>query len=381
MHKTHRLVIVLGMFFLIFYTPPTHAYKKGIITTLAISLSIASIYGFYRWLRSEEQFQPTIDNLNTYTITQRKNIHTAASQDDISAPFTSIDQLVIDINQKKSPQQARVKMPHNHAFNKKILHINKGITLTPEDHTVFIFSRGYARTNTPWTNDNVLQIGGCIMAAYMPVHDNVINNAPCITFDYPDRRRCFNFGQDKDVLCLQHIHKQVLKQNPTINIILIGDCRGAKAILNFATQQPKNIKALVLLSPFFSAQELTEQVALNYLSWLPKSSNILHNFFTLWFPSYNTKADTTFLQNINKISPQIPIFIAHRNYDTLVSTQQVIHFIDQLKQAGHTHITFVTTNDTSARHSRITPIKEIQQEANLFFHKYGLPHNLELLTA
>lgn len=450
--KTHYFFYFLLITTLLVPTTPLHAHKKGIIAIATIGIGTVGLYGFYKWLRSEETFQPTIDNLNTYTFkqisskphTQAKSlpqsnaqanslphaspttlssVHPVAtpykqsnSKPDIlfklsattspdaqtlsyvpentrlssphkdsdslfqpTIPSLSIDQLVIRINKNKSPQQAYVQLPAHDDTPNKILIAQKGITST-QDPTIFIFSRGYARTNTPGTNDNMLQKGGCAMAAYMPIHDNIINDAACITFDYPDRRRCFNFGQNKDIQCLQLIHEQTLKHNPHANIVLVGDCRGAKAILSFAMQQPKNIKALVLLSPFFSARQLTEQVAHNYLSWLPGASGILHNFFKLWFPSYNINADDSFVENALHISPDIPVFIAHRSIDTLVSTKQVTTFIDHLNATRNRKIHLFITDDTSARHSRLTPVKAIQQEVNRFLYTYNLPHNPALLT-
>lgn len=380
--NTFNYLPILLIFVLSIPHQPLYAYKKGVIVAVSIGISAAGLYGFYRWLRTEETFNPTIDNLNTLTF---KNPYQATlsldQQQSPLIPSMSIDQLVIKINKNKTPQQAHILVPAQEMGNAKTVLVQKGITTTLQDPTVFIFSRGYARTNTPGTNDNMLQVGGCAMAAYMPIQDNIINNAPCITFDYPDRRRCFNFGQNKDVQCLKLIHEHTLKQNPNANIILVGDCRGAKTILNFATQKPKNIKALVLLSPFFSAHQLTEQVAQNYLSWLPCSSGFLHNFFKLWFPSYNPDTDKLFAANITSISQDIPLFIAHRNRDTLVSTEQVIDFIATLRQAEHKNIHLVATDDATARHSRLTPVKMVQQEVNRFFFTYNLPHNPALLTS
>lgn len=359
-----------------------YAYKKKIITAVSIGISTAGIYGFYRWLRTEETFQPTIDTLNTLTFKPTVQVCPLDNQQqEPLIPSMSIDQLVIKINKNKTPQQALIPVPNQKMSDAKRILVQKGITTTLQDPIVFIFSRGYARTNTPGTNDNMLQIGGCAMAAYMPIQDNIINDAPCITFDYPDRRRCFNFGQNKDVQCLKLIHEHALKQNPHAHIILVGDCRGAKTILNFATQKPKNIKALVLLSPFFSAHQLTEQVAQNYLPWLPYSSGFLHNFFKLWFPSYNPDTDKLFAANITNISQEIPLFIAHRNRDTLVSTEQVTHFIATLHKSKHKNIHLVTTDDTTARHSRLTPVKTVQQEVNRFLKTYNLPHNPALLIS
>jgi|GEM_PF-1920935 len=391
------------------------ASKKGIIiAACSISISAASIYGLYRWLRSKESFKPSILNLNTYTITQypkftqdnklsnqkNKNIFDAS---DTNIETMDIDTLVTRINKNKAPKTAIISpaaadqtsqalldhdrppfstpsLKPSYYLNKKIV-AHKGIKSCPNSPLIFIFSRGYARTNTPGTNDNALQKGGCAKAAYIPIQDGVINDAPCVTFDYPDRRRCFNFGQKKDLACLKFIYEETLKKNPQAEIIFIGDCRGAKAILNFTAYKPEKVKALVLLSPFFSAKQLTEEVARNYLSWLPGSAPFLQQLFKVWFPSYDPNGDNNFTKNSSLIDQKMPIFIAHRTHDTLVSTKQVTDFVQTLQKTGHRNIRLVTTNDTSARHSRLTPIKKIQYEANKFFSEYQLPYNADLLSS
>ena len=362
---------------------PVYAHKKAIIAAASVGISIAGLYGFYRWLHSEEKFTPTVDNLNAFTFK-------SVAEADTLIPSMHIDRIVATINKNKSPDQVMTHISSQNAapektvliqnaVPEKTILIQKGVTTTKEDPVVFIFSRGYARTNTPGTNDNMIQNGGCAMAAYMLIQDHIVNQAPCITFDYPDRRRCFNFGQKKDTRCLQYMYDCALNNNPNAHIVLVGDCRGAKAILNFAAQRPKNIKALVLFSPFFSAKQLTDQIARNYLSWFPGASGVLHGFFKSWFPSYNTHEDQTFLTKVTHIAPDVPIFIAHRTHDTLVSTEQVNNFIDQLHTTDHHNIHLVMTDDMSARHSRLTPLKAIQQEVNRFFSQYELPHNPALL--
>ncbi len=458
------------------------ANKKGIIiAACTVSISAAGIYGLYRYLRCKESFEPSILNLNTYTITQHpkftqnnelsKNNKLSDNQKftchqkynqkndpnidsnmlDPDTETMDIDTLVTRINKNRAPDAVILSPPrlyptyrqgprfyptyrqgprfyptyrqgprfpagtpdispiltpstdgnpntapasHNSYYtpsidknanspssylNKTIV-AHKGIKSCPNDPLIFIFSRGYARTNTPGTNDNALQKGGGAKAAYIPIQDGVINDAPCVTFDYPDRRRCFNFGQKKDLACLKFIYEETLKKNPQAEIILIGDCRGAKAILNFTTQKPEKIKALVLLSPFFSAKQLTDEVARNYLSWFPGSSSFLQQFFKVWFPSYDPNGDNNFVKNSTYIDQKMPIFIAHRTFDTLVSTQQVTDFVSTLQKTGHHNIRLVMTDDTSARHSRLTPVKKIQYETNKFFSKYQLPYNPDLLS-
>ena len=160
--------------------------------------------------------------------------------------------------------------------DKKVI-VRKGIAIKPHEHdTVFICSRGYAKRDAVLANDDLelVKKGGGAIAAHMLFKNNIIDDAPCITFDYPDDRAHFNFGQEIDVACLQAVWDATIAAHPNVRIVGIGDCRGAKALLSFATRHPKNLVALVLISPFVTTRDMIEQLAKNYLTPLPKSDTL-----------------------------------------------------------------------------------------------------------
>ncbi len=347
------------------------AGAKFVIAAASITISTAGLFGLYHWLKTPAPFEPTIENIHTLTIKQSIFF-------DQDIPKLTIDQLISTIHNDQMPKKVHIVADEEYKPIKKLL-VEKGITTNKNDNLIFILSRGYARSNKLGENDNFIQKGGCAMAAYIPIQDNIINHAPCITFDYPDSRRHFSFAQKTDLACLKMIYQKTLQTNPDAHIILVGDCRGAKAILSFVAQQPKNITAIVLLSPFMSARELTEQVARNYLSWLPYSSDILYNFFKLWFPNYNEQEDNL-IEYVSNIKKDLPIFIAHRKGDKLVADQHIANLVHHLRNTGHSKVHFLAVEDDTAPHSKLTPNKKLQFRVNEFFYAYNLPHNGDILT-
>ncbi len=377
--KKTVLPLCLIFIFQSFYNPSLHSSAKTGLAAVAIAgISLTGIYGFYRLISSPTTFEPTLDNLNTLVMTPGR-------QSSKEEKILNIDELVAKIHSGNTPSCAKVAVetqkPSN--VNQKIIDVNKidkqTVAQTNQNKTIFIFSRGYARTNKLGANgpDELLQKGGCAIAGYVQIRDNIINESPCITFDYPDSREHFNFGQKIDFACLETVYNHARKAYPDAHIVLVGDCRGARCILNFAASKPNNLKAIILMSPFTSGRELTDQVAKNYLAWLPGSSTILHNFFKLYFPSYDEKQDNL-LDQIHKIPEDLPIFIGHRKGDTLVADEHVYRLIQKLTKTSHTRVHVLIINDASALHSRLTLSQEFQQGVNAFLKQYDLPHHSQL---
>jgi len=263
----------------------------------------------------------------------------------------------------------------------KQVFVYKGIALDPQQHdTVFICSRGYAKRDAMLAHDELelVKKGGGAIAAHVLFKNNLIDNVPCITFDYPDDRAHFNFGQEIDVACLQKVWDTVIAVHPQVRIVGVGDCRGAKALLSFATRHPKNLAALVLISPFVTTKDMIQQLAKNYLTWLPKSDKLLHTFFKCYFPSYDALQDTL-LRQVHLIDPALPIFIGQRKNDYLASDKSIHMLINRLRTAGNNNVHLCMVSDNKATHSRITPIAKLQQAVNQFLADYQLPHN-ELLA-
>lgn len=245
--------------------------------------------------------------------------------------------------------------------------------------TFFIASRGYAKSNIPAVGDylELTRDAGAIIEGHMLIKDNLIHNAPCVTFDYPDDPLYFNFGQNLDVSCLQTVWKHVTNKKNNPSIVAIGDCRGGKALLSFATTRPPQLKAMILMSPFISDKDLINQIAKNHIKWLPWSDRILFNFFRFYFPSFDPNQDNL-IERIHKIDPSLPIFIGHRKNDFLVSDTIMKKLLQILRKTGNKDLYLLIVSDNNATHSRISPIPELQYAANAFLAAYELPHDPQL---
>ena len=259
-------------------------------------------------------------------------------------------------------------------INDSLYTIYRGIFITSSDPIIFIVSRGYAKTNIPGMNENFIQRGACATEAYRQIYYNIVNNAPLVCFDYDDSRNGFSFGQTDEIETLYAVYTAVLAKNPATIIILIGDCRGAKVALELATQNPKNLGALILLAPFISAKDLTHMIADNHLPYLPFSRILLHHFFKLYFPNYDEKKETLETR-LSLISPTIPIFIAHRKSDNLVSTVTINRLAELLQKENNTMRELHIIDDTTYEHSRLPTNSTVQTAINAFLKKHGFPYN------
>ena len=250
--------------------------------------------------------------------------------------------------------------------------VYKGVVLEhAQSDTVFLVARGYAKRNTFVAQDylELVNQGGGIIAAHMMLKDNIITHAPLITFDFPDERQHFNCGQDLDLQCLQTVWDAILTARPTAQIVGVGDCRGAKVLLALAAKRPKNLRGLVLLAPLVSTLDMSKQIAKNYLYFIPRADQILHQGMQSYFPSYDARKETL-LSQIHTIDPQLPIFIAQRKNDYLISHTSVDNLITQLKNTGNLNIHTITVSDDTATHSRITPISELRNAVSDFLKQY-----------
>ncbi len=285
--------------------------------------------------------------------------------------ISSISELVHAIYTYNSVPYRSIITAHTHYFM-----VHRGITIVPQDDIVFIFSRGYAKTTKPGTNDNFIQCGAGAKAAHIQFDDQIIPaEYPLVSFDFDDSRIGFSFGQEGEINTLKTVYNAILYCNPNAHIVLVGDCRGAKVTLEFATQRPKNIIAMILMTPFISGKELTDNIARSNLSF-PLSRTILHNFFRIYFKNYHPKQDTLF-QRLRMIDPQIPIFIGYRRNDQLVSMSTINQLTKCLKQTGNKNVQVVISNDTQETHSKLTKIPEIQQGIARFIDQYVIYRHIE----
>ena len=126
----------------------------------------------------------------------------------------SIEQIAHSMrNENHLPVDAGVTIHHNQ------YRAQEGVVISKNDSTVFIFARGF-------------EPRPCAARAARLYENHVIpTDCPVIGFDFDDQYRNFSFGQDKDIALLKEIYERVLQQNPSAQIVLIGNCNGAKVAM------------------------------------------------------------------------------------------------------------------------------------------------------
>lgn len=199
----------------------------------------------------------------------------------------------------------------------------------------------------------------------------------CVTFEFNDERRSFNFGQKGDLTRLSLIYEELAQ---THELVLFGSCRGGTTILNLLsnpdTPYKSSIKALVLESPSLSLAQLAEQVGRNYLGWLPSSGSLIHTFFRTWFPSYDAHFPSC-LNQLTHIPHDLPILIGHVENDKVIAWSEIHDLVKGLVESGHSDVYLARIVDPAISHARLNTNEQYRQVLNAFLAHYKLPHDAE----
>lgn len=357
-------VLLLGALLIPFYAFKSSDYPlvylvafiKNNISTLTAG---ALLVGSYVWIRTPRSFYPTLKKLHTLTLEPLKKV---------PGHYLELPDFIDHIKTNKSVNTP-VAMPKSFsASSDGVINVNQ--------NPIALFSRGYAGLGSR------ARFRGVGNGAYYALRyiDNQIINTPCITFDYPDNRATFDFGQTIDQACFATVYHEVNKYYDAI--ILAGLSRGATTILNVLASPPAGqsldpIKAVILESPSISFKTFSKSVAKNYLRWLPHAETILYKFYKFWFPNYNSCAPTILDTAHNIKNKDLPILIAHLKQDKCVSLEDMELLRDTLKNAGMENVHLAVIDDPSPhmRHARLILSPQYHQAANAFLKKYGLPHD------
>ena len=296
-----------------------------------------------------------------------------------SAPFAPIDTLpphqivtfhpTSHLKLKDQPIETVVRSMRS----KKLLSIDAGVTIhtkqyraqegvviSKNDSTVFIFARGFEPRQ-------------CAARAALLYEQQVIpTDCPVIGFDFDDQYRKFSFGQDNDIALLKAIYERVLEQNPSAQIIIIGNCNGAKVALELAAQKPKQLKALILLTPFISARALFKRIAQSYILSIPGAARLAQSFFSN-FTAYDPKKDDL-INRLDQIDRRVPIFIGQRMYDAVVPDEEVEELADLLQKQGNP-LDGLIVYDPSKSHNNLITNETIQYRINRFLKQHNLPYS------
>ncbi len=212
---------------------------------------------------------------------------------------------------------------------------------------------------------------------------NSIINGTFVTFDYFFDGKDFDLGQGINIDALKKIYSEVINKNPQAPIIIAATCIGAKIALEFAvTHNPEHVKAMILESPFIDVKNVVYNLGKNYLNWFPfadtsNKASMIQSIIELYAPHCKETINLPHA-NLNKINPNIPLFIAHLKNDSMCSDEQMYQLVADLRKSGNTNIYLLVLQDTKTKHGHLNQKKEFSQAANAFLAEHNLPHDKQL---
>ena len=378
MSKKTFIIPVLFIFNCSLFCIPTldilfqKAKNSPILTGLGLGSLLATpyLYKKYRQFRTVKQFDPTLDNLNTLTFIKGN----------------SSDKNTLDINELIK------NIFYGHILEKQTLAtkykgkwtVYKNIPDNLPNEPIILYSRGLALIDKPLSQEErkrksgTPKKGGAALETYKNIKNNIIHS-PCVTFDYPDTRDWFSFGQEQSVACFQNVFNTLstnYKQKP---IVLLGLCRGSNTILRFlcGNKKTEQISGVILESPFNSLKNLTTQFGKNYAWFLPGSPTLIYWLFSFNFPNYKKENDNL-LELIPNISVHAPILIGHLKSDKVISNENMLDLIKQLRQSGKKDIYLVIIDNPNLIHAQLTKSPIFQQICNAFLAMIGTPCDQKL---
>jgi len=213
------------------------------------------------------------------------------------------------------------------------------------------------------------------------------------TFDFPDAINNFwqlNFtktslAQGNEIISLKRAYDEtiaVLDAEKSINkdLVLVGLSRGASTTLSFmGLFNPKEVKALVLESPFDSIATLIQNILRNlYLHWVPGLDTVGHSLVSMTFAQHN-KNGIRPLDTVDTIKKDLPILLICSEQDGVVPATSTMELYKKLQESGHQHTyIFKAHKGDHANILQDADGQNYQRVVHAFYKKYQLPHDSAL---
>ncbi len=250
--------------------------------------------------------------------------------------------------------------------------------LKPLLSIIFLFFTAYAYSS------NIVYIFAHGLGATQKQADlfAALASGPIISFDFPDAKgtdqydsNLVNLGQKIDMEALHGAYQRAMMQFPGYDVVFIGLSRGSATILNYmAHYKPKNVKALILESPFDTLVNLVEHLMNRFhLGFLPTSVGIK-------IAQFHFKAVDPLgifpAESINEIAHDIPIIFIHAQNDQVVPIKSSRNLYCQLVKNGHGDVYLCEFAD--GLHGKLmigTYVQEYINGVHAWLKKYHLPHN------
>lgn len=193
----------------------------------------------------------------------------------------------------------------------------------------------------------------------------------CVDVDINALRQC-GLAQEHDVDQL----KSQIDAHADKNLILFGLSRGAStAIATVGMHKPKNVKGLILESPFDDMRCVVAHMA-SYVSWIPGVSAVGNLAASFIFPNYSTCALRP-IDLVTYIPDDIPVLFICSEQDRLVpaaSTKRLYFKLKEHRAKRTIKNVYLMEAETGAHAKIVQCHQEHYQQAVYAFHeKVGLP--------
>lgn len=335
-----------------------------------------AIYASWKWLRTPENFNPTLKTIHAITIDH-------AAQSDTQ---TTIHDYMEGLGNKQGQESQDVIISKT---KNCIVRVQSGIDLskTAAEQPVFVFSPLFMPKILKHPNKFSFYPPGApgralYAAGYYLSNKTIPSN--CVTFEYRDTRGSLNVAQELDQQCLSMTINEANRQDH--GVVLFGICRGSTNILTFLTEQPKeylqkNVKAAIVEAAPFTLKDICEQNAraLPIMKWLPQRvcSAALYALFRFVLPNHHYQ-ESQILQKVNNIPEDLPLLIIHVKNDYCVNDQNIKELLQKLLETKHRNVHLLLFDNRELKHETICTAPVYPQATNAFLQKHGLPHDQAL---
>ncbi len=203
------------------------------------------------------------------------------------------------------------------------------------------------------------------------------------SFDFPEvengrvNRKKANLGQEDDIKALESAHQRFCAPGAKANkAVIIGVTRGAAAALNYAAQNPRGIKALVLEATFDTPETCMMYMLKRYhVSWVPGFKKAARRFGRSRYQGYN-KLGIKPIESVAKIDKNLPILFIHSKKDAFVPAESSRILYNKLKAQGHEHVYLLELESgNNDNYYQGADAFKYQATVHAFYAKYGIDHN------
>jgi hypothetical protein len=201
---------------------------------------------------------------------------------------------------------------------------------------------------------------------------------PIESFDFPGSTNiggATHLGQDGNIQTLVKNYQAWAQQG--YNVILHGVSDGAgSTITTMGTHDLKNVKALILESPYDDIQEAVKTLLshgnLHRIPGLTTLVTFITSYVCKGYSPYGVRP----IDVAGKINKDIPILLIATKEDIITPLAGTVRLYNKLKAAGHTKVHLLILD--KGRHADLLwgPQEDVYRNTmHAFLRHYGLPHN------